>query len=132
MSDERYSKADVEALIDIAVKAREHMKPECPHPIEWRTKGICGICLQVADKREAGLYNKFHIERTDGSSAPGGKHETCKYFVLDVHCDQHAIPALMAYADSCKADYPLLARDLVAQAQANCDHDMTDTLHGPD
>lgn len=79
-----------------------------------------------------GLYEKFKVERTDGSSAPGGKHETCKYFMLDVHCDQHAIPALMAYAESCKADYPLLARDLVAQAQASCDHDMTDTLHGPD
>ena len=61
---------------------------------------------------ERGLYGKFNVTRTDGSSAPGGKHAGCEYFVLDVTHDPHAIPALRAYADSCEADYPLLARDL--------------------
>ncbi|MCR4341898.1 MAG: hypothetical protein NUW01_18635 [Gemmatimonadaceae bacterium] len=61
-----------------------------------------------------GLYNKFkNIERTDGQSGPGGKHEHCDYFVLDVTHDKHAGPALLAYAESCKAEYPLLAQDLL-------------------
>lgn len=79
-----------------------------------------------------GLYKKYEITRTDGSSAPGGKHEGCEYFVLDMGCDPHAIPALMAYAESCKADYPLLAADVRKKAQAHCEHDWEDTLHGPD
>ena len=116
MTDERYSKADVEALIDIAVKARERMKPDCPHPVEWRTKGICGVCLRVVDKREAGLYNKFYVERTDGQSAPGRKHAECQYFVLDASHDPHAKAALLAYAESCEIEYPLLAHDVRALA----------------
>ena len=35
-----------------------------------------------ADKNK-GLYQKYRVERTDGSSAPGCKHEKCRYFVLD-------------------------------------------------
>jgi len=61
-----------------------------------------------------GLYGKFRIERTDGKSAPGEKHDGCEYFVLDLTHDPHAIPALKAYADSCRAEYPLLAADLDA------------------
>lgn len=64
------------------------------------------------DKRTTGLYQKFVVTRTDGSSAPGGKHDGCDYFVLDLTHDTHAMPALRAYADSCRADYPLLAADL--------------------
>jgi hypothetical protein len=61
---------------------------------------------------ERGLYEKFKIERTDGKSAPGGKHHACNYFVLDIDHDPHALPALRAYAKSCKKDYPHLASDL--------------------
>jgi hypothetical protein len=68
----------------------------------------------MGDKAK-GLYGKFHVERIDGSSAPGGKHEGCAYFVLDLSHDVHALPALLAYADSCAADYPLLAADLRAR-----------------
>ncbi len=68
----------------------------------------------MGDKNR-GLYGKFHIERTDGKSAPGEKHHGCDYFVLDLTHDPHAIPALRAYADACEADYPLLARDLRAK-----------------
>lgn len=64
------------------------------------------------DKRTTGLYNKFHVTRADGTSSPGEKHYGCDYFVLDVTHDKHAIQALLAYADSCEAEYPLLARDL--------------------
>jgi len=79
-----------------------------------------------------GLYDKFKVERTDGTSSPGGKHDGCKYFVLDVTCDQHAIPALLAYAQSCQADYPLLARDIQKMAIAYCEHEWAESLHGPD
>jgi len=64
------------------------------------------------DNRNFGLYEKFRVERTDGQSAPGEKHDGCRYFVLDVTHDLFAIPALRAYAAACRADYPLLARDL--------------------
>lgn len=59
-----------------------------------------------------GVYRKFKIERTDGSSAPGGKHEDCTYFVLDLAHDKFAIPALRAYADACALEFPDLAYDL--------------------
>ncbi len=59
-----------------------------------------------------GLYEKFHVERVDGSSERGGKHYQCEYFVLDMNHDEHAYAAVKAYADSCEAEYPLLAADL--------------------
>lgn len=61
-----------------------------------------------------GLYGKFEIVRADGKSAPGQKHDGCLYFVLDLDHDAHAVAALEAYARSCEADYPLLAKDLRA------------------
>lgn len=65
-----------------------------------------------ADKNK-GIYQKFRVERTDGSSAPGGKHENCRYFVLDLDHDPHAPAALRTYAHSCVTDYPALAHDLL-------------------
>jgi hypothetical protein len=64
------------------------------------------------DKTQIGLYRKFDVRRTDGSSEPGGKHAGCNYFVLDVTHDPHAISALRAYAESCRSQFPLLAADL--------------------
>lgn len=61
-----------------------------------------------------GLYEKFEVYRTDGEHLPGGKHEGCQYFVLDVTHDPFAIPALREYADSCRHEYPLLADSLYA------------------
>lgn len=66
--------------------------------------------------KSRGLYNKFNVTRTDGSSEPGGKHDGCEYFVLDITHDPHAKAALLAYAESCKTDYPLLSHDLRATA----------------
>jgi len=60
-----------------------------------------------------GLYEKFTVIRNDGSSEPGGKHHGCEYFVLDLTHDKHAGAALLAYAHSCAAEYPLLASDLL-------------------
>lgn len=67
--------------------------------------------MNDADKTR-GLYHKFNIARTDGSSGPGGKHEDCRYYVLDLDHDPHAKAAIRAYADSCRSDYPELAADL--------------------
>lgn len=64
---------------------------------------------------EQGLYEKFRIERTDGSHTHGGKHYGCQYFVLDLTHDQHARPSLIAYAKSCAATHPELSADLFKQ-----------------
>jgi hypothetical protein len=70
----------------------------------------------------AGLYRKFSVERTDGSSEPGGKHEHCNYFVLDWAHDKYARAAALAYATACEAEYPDLARDLRDRAAAVVAH----------
>jgi hypothetical protein len=67
---------------------------------------------------DVGVYRKFIVNRADGSSVPGGKHERCEYFVLDWAHDPFAIPAARAYADACEAQYPALAADLRARADA--------------
>lgn len=62
-----------------------------------------------------GLYHKFNIERTDGKSRPGEKHDGCDYFVLDLDHDEFAYVALQAYANACKKKYPLLYEDLITK-----------------
>jgi len=69
--------------------------------------------------RKRGVYHKFNVTRTDGKSAPGGKHDGCFYFVLDCDHDPHAKAALIAYAASCDKDYPALASDVRVIAD-NC------------
>ncbi len=64
------------------------------------------------DQKKRGLYEKFRITRTDGRSEHGEKHDGCEYFVLDLDHDDHAIPALRAYAESCAREFPFLAADL--------------------
>ncbi|MFZ2586686.1 MAG: SUMF1/EgtB/PvdO family nonheme iron enzyme [Alphaproteobacteria bacterium] len=70
------------------------------------------------NQQEQGLYHKFNISRTDGTDAPGGKHFGDEYFVLNLTTDKHTIPAIAAYAESCAAEYPLLASDLRAKVAA--------------
>jgi len=60
-----------------------------------------------------GLFRKFDVTRTDGSSAPGGKHHGCEYFVLDVDHDPHSKAALQAYALACASTHPQLSADLM-------------------
>ena len=62
---------------------------------------------------QQGVFKKFDVWRTDGSSAPGGKHRECRYFVLDVDHDALAKPALQAYAAACAATHPDLSADMV-------------------
>jgi hypothetical protein len=66
----------------------------------------------MSDDQKRGLYKKYKVERTDGSSCPGKKHFGCPYFVLDLEHDRHAKAALQAYAESCQKEYPELAEDL--------------------
>ena len=62
--------------------------------------------------QQRGLYEKYKVTRTDGSSGPGGKHAECDYFVLDLAHDSFARVALLAYATACESEYPLLAESL--------------------
>jgi NADPH-dependent ferric siderophore reductase len=55
---------------------------------------------------DRGIYRKYEVRRTDGT------HAECAYFVLDLACDEFAIPALKAYIRACKKTKPELARDL--------------------
>lgn len=71
----------------------------------------------MTDKRRTGLYNKFEIRHTDGTDAPGLKHDGCEYFVLDATHDPHAKAALLAYAESCGNEYPMLAWDVKKMAE---------------
>lgn len=64
-----------------------------------------------------GLYEKFRVERTDGRSERGEKHDGCEYFVLDLDHDPFALPALLAYARHCGEEYPQLANDLFRKAE---------------
>lgn len=83
---------------------------------EWERAAIASHEDSMMSDHHVGLYNKYRIERTDGFSALGGKHADCEYFVLDLIHDKHVKVALLAYADSCESEYPLLARDLRARA----------------
>ncbi len=59
-----------------------------------------------------GVYKKFKVTRTDGSSRKGKKHNKCQYFVLDLHHDKFCRPALYAYAKACRKEFPELAADI--------------------
>lgn len=62
--------------------------------------------------RKRGLYGKYDVERRDGSSEQGKKHDGCYYFVLDLDHDYFSVAALEAYANVCEDKYPSLAHDL--------------------
>lgn len=66
----------------------------------------CGSCEQ-----NQGLNNKYTIIRNDGSD----KHKNCDYFVLDITHDKFSKPALIAYAEACEKEFPLLSIDLRAK-----------------
>lgn len=70
----------------------------------------------MGKEQHIGIYNKYKVERTDGSSEPGKKHEKCQYFVLDFAHDPFALPAILAYAQACRKTHPELAQDLFRAA----------------
>ncbi len=65
---------------------------------------------------QRGLHQKFEVRRTDGTDAPGGKHEGCEYFVLDLTHDPFAAFAIRAYADACREKNPRLSAELRTEA----------------
>ena len=66
----------------------------------------------MSSDKSRGIYRKYNVTRTDGSSGPGGKHENCAYFVLDLEHDEFANVALKAYAKACRKTHPQLASDI--------------------
>ncbi len=66
----------------------------------------------MATSDDTGLEQRYRVERRDGSSEPGGKHDGCIYFVLDLNHDPYAVPALRAYIEAARGEYPFLAKDL--------------------
>lgn len=90
-------------------------RSDCPDWIGARftLEAVPKVSATPAVKNKpAGLYRKFDVQRIDGSSQHGGKHQDCEHFVLDLMHDKHAEVALRAYADSCAAEFPQLAADL--------------------
>ena len=76
----------------------------------------------ISDEGRRGLYEKYHVKRLNDT---GGKHDNCYFFVLDLDHDKHARPALWAYAESCEAEYPELAKDLRAAIYDNTSNNPT-------
>lgn len=78
--------------------------------------------------KSRGLFGKFYISRQDGSSMPGGKHDGCDYFVLDVTHDPLAIAPLRKYAEDARREgYVLLADDLDAMIDRCAAKETNDT-----
>lgn len=67
----------------------------------------------MSNNDEKVIYEKFTVRRTDGRDRLGEKHFGCRYFVLDITHDKHAIPALQAYAESCVKESPSLANGIL-------------------
>ena len=63
--------------------------------------------------KNRGLYEKYIVRRADNKDMPGQKHYGCRYFVLDMTHDVHAIPALWAYAWSVVNTNPTLCREIL-------------------
>lgn len=57
----------------------------------------------------AGLESRYLVTKIND---PEGKHENCRYFVLDPKHDEFALKALEEYANRCSYAYPELADDL--------------------
>ena len=94
--------------------------PEQPFGVEAGSSAdyapeVEGEPMQLDQKDgQVGVYEKYMVARTDGRDLPGEKHEECSYFVLDLTHDPHAVPALRAYAESCRITHPQLAIDIWA------------------
>lgn len=65
---------------------------------------------QRDDDRDRGLYPKWEVKRINDTDPP--KHPNCDVFVLDWEHDRYAVAAMVAYANACEVDYPLLAKEI--------------------
>jgi hypothetical protein len=59
----------------------------------------------------AGLEHRYDVKRLND---PDGKHTHCRYFVLDPAHDEHAVEAILAYAEAVRQENPELAQDIEA------------------
>jgi len=59
--------------------------------------------------KNTGMYRKYEVKRLNDET---GKLKDCEFFVLDLDYDKFAVPALKAYAEACKKEYPKLAADI--------------------
>jgi hypothetical protein len=59
--------------------------------------------------QQRGMYGKYFVERLHD---PEGKHEDCRFFVLDPVHDPYALTALKSYAMASRDEFPKLAEDL--------------------
>ena len=65
------------------------------------------------DDRQRGLYRKYELFRVRHSYGREYRERvTDPFFALRYTTDPHAAVALRAYADSCEAEYPVLAAEL--------------------
>jgi hypothetical protein len=62
--------------------------------------------------RERGLYVKYEVQRTDGTDQPGGRHDGCRTFVLDLDHDPEAQRVLLEYARLIRDERRSLSDDL--------------------
>lgn len=87
------------------------------NPLPPHAFGTSALPPQDTSKssKEQGLYEKYRVSRTDGSDFPGGKHDGCEYFVLDITHDPAAKLALATYAGAVRATHPQLAREIMAR-----------------
>jgi len=67
--------------------------------------------------KDGPVFDKFRVERTDGSSEPGERHHGCPYWVLDLRHDPYAEPAVRAYAEACRETHPVLSASLIEYAE---------------
>lgn len=77
-----------------------------------------------ADDRTRGLYRKYELFRVRHSYGREYRERvTDPFFALRYTTDPHAAVALRAYADSCEADYPVLAAELreALRGQPECE-----------
>lgn len=65
--------------------------------------------------KDGPLGDKYVVARKDGTDGPGGRHDGCDYFVLDLTHDPYARDALFTYAQSCRQELPQRAASIRAK-----------------
>jgi len=60
------------------------------------------------------IYDKFTVIRNDGTDAEGGKHQGCRYIVVDIDHDEQAIRILSYLAKAYMITRPTYSASLAA------------------
>lgn len=88
MADQYMTEAEGQQTVNEAAPSWHDMRT----PMEFRESG-------TTDR----MYMKYHVTRVDNSDLPGGKHDGCPLFVLDLRHDPHARIAATRWAQSASA-----------------------------